>query len=66
MLLSTYDENCEATCPKCGRVHCTLSSGNLTFGKRYLVFEHEECGTKWRLLIDSGKVEIIENERRML
>ena len=60
MLLSTYDPNSQAHCPKCGFVHCLNVGGNLAFGSRYLDFVHK-CGTKWRRYIDEERTEVMEN-----
>ena len=59
MLLATYDPNAQASCPKCGFVHCLNIGGNLAFSPRYMDFEHEECGTKWRRYIDQDRTELL-------
>lgn len=52
MLLSTYNQNCQATCPKCGLVHCLMTGGNLAMFPRYMDFKHEKCGSEWRHYLD--------------
>ena len=55
MLLTTYNPDAQAGCPKCGFVHCTMLGGNLAFADRYLDFRHDKCGTEWRVYIDSNR-----------
>lgn len=61
MLISTYDPNAEAVCPKCGFVKCMNTYGNLAFPPRYMDFRHEECGTEWRIHIGEGRVEVLSD-----
>jgi len=52
MLISTYNPNCQATCPKCGLVKCETTGGNIAFGERYMDFHHKQCNTNWRIYLD--------------
>lgn len=54
MLLGVYNPDSEAYCPTCKKVvSCYNTGGNMAFFPRYLIMEHEECGTEWRYLVDS-------------
>ena len=60
MLISEYNPDCKATCPKCGYVNCKLEAGLLAFGKRYIDLYHEKCGTRWRYYIDSQEEKLVK------
>jgi hypothetical protein len=63
MLLSTYNPNSQGTCPKCGFVACRSVGGNLAFGSRYMDLQHDACGTRWRVFIDEGRVEVLQDAK---
>ena len=58
MLLTTHNPESQTVCPTCNKlVHC-YNIGGVTFGSMpYLDFLHEECGTYWRYLISTGKIQ---------
>jgi len=62
MLISTYNPESKACCPKCGLVNCYNTGGNIAFGDRYLDFRHDKCGTEWRQYIDKS-VSVVLKER---
>ena len=58
MLLSTYNPECQATCPKCGFVKCSCIGGNLiSHCDKNPDTYHNACGTTWRYYIDKSKKE---------
>lgn len=51
MLISFYNPESQAACPKCGFVKCYNLGGNLAYGEKYLDFLHMDCGTEWRIYL---------------
>ena len=62
MILSSYHpHDCQATCPTCKRlVRCFLHNAILSFvSNRYVELSHEECGTRWKVFLDSHETRVI-------
>ena len=61
MLISTYNPDSQAQCPKCKKlVHCYLEGG-ITFGYNpYLELYHQECNTTWKYYLNTGEKVIKE------
>jgi len=57
-LVTSYNPNSEACCPKCAEiVHCK-NIGGIIFGTNpHLDYRHEKCGTEWRYYIYTQKSE---------